>query len=102
MKKRMIIIPESEEEEKEILEKLGTEKDSVFKLIAEIIGKYCTIENIEKCKEYAYKILTEPQMSVVDFLTEVGVSEDEINNIKAEAEEKGIDITKPIKELIGG
>ena len=102
MRKRVIIIPENEDEEREILEKLGKNKEKAFEMVANILGKHCTPENIEKCKEYAYKIFTEPNISVIDFLREVGVSQEEIENIIKEANEYGLDISKPIRELIGG
>jgi len=101
MRKRVIIIPENEEEEREILEKLGKNKEKAFEILTKIVGKYCTPENIEKCKEYSYKILADPNISVIDFLREVGVSQEEIENIIKEADEYGLDISKPIRELIG-
>ena len=101
MKKRIIIIPETDEEQMEILEKLGKNTEKAFEILTKIVGKYCTPENIEKCKEYAYKILADPNISVIDFLREVGVSQEEIENIIKEADEYGLDISKPIRELIG-
>lgn len=110
MKRRIIIIPESKEEEAELLSKLEKKEEALGKIehdneglirfLTGVVEQHCSIANRERCETSVYRLISEPTTTFEDFLKSINLGEEEIEKIRASAQERGIDISKSINELI--